>query len=91
MLDDFKELTEREKEVLYYLGTGCSRKDTSKSLHIKKTTVDKHIEAIYKKYDVQDKGGALLFGVYLKALDLNRVIEARLAAKKSKKNNSQSE
>lgn len=78
-----KKLTIREKEVLNGLGEGGTRRNVAKSLNIEKTTVDKHIEAIYEKYDVHEKSGAILFGLHFNDLDLNSLIKARLTKRKT--------
>lgn len=76
-----KKLTAREREVLTSIGQGGTRANVAESLYIEKTTVDKHMEAIYEKYDVNEKSGAILFGLHFKDLDLNNLIEARLMKK----------
>lgn len=70
-------LTMREQEVLSYMGKSFDRRAIAKELQIEKTTVDKHIEAIYRKFNVKDKVGATIFGIYFKILDLDRLIKER--------------
>ena len=70
-------LTMREQEVLSYMGKSFDRRAIAKELQIEKTTVDKHIEAIYRKLNVKDKVGATIFGIYFKILDLECLIKER--------------
>lgn len=76
-----KELTEREKEVLISLGEGHSRYDIAKSLNIEKTTVDKHVEAIFRKFGVQEKVGATVMGIYYEHLDIETLAKVFLNKK----------
>jgi ATP/maltotriose-dependent transcriptional regulator MalT len=53
-------LTERESEILYYLGIGCSNTDIGEKLFISENTVKFHIKNIYLKLDVKNRIQALL-------------------------------
>ncbi len=79
-----EELTAREKEVLNSMGCGGTREYIAGLLNIEKTTVDKHIEAIYRKYDVHERSEAILFGLYYNDLDLNNLIKFRSTENKIK-------
>jgi len=53
-------LTERESEILYYLGIGCSNTIIAEKLFISDNTVKFHIKNIYLKLDVKNRIQALL-------------------------------
>jgi ATP/maltotriose-dependent transcriptional regulator MalT len=53
-------LTERESEIIYYLGQGCSNAHIADKLHISLNTVKFHIKNIYLKLDVKNRIQALL-------------------------------
>jgi ATP/maltotriose-dependent transcriptional regulator MalT len=53
-------LTERESEILYYLGNGCSNNLIGEKLFISENTVKFHIKNIYLKLDVKNRIQALL-------------------------------
>jgi len=53
-------LTERESEILYYLGIGCSNTDIAEKLFVSENTVKFHIKNIYLKLDVKNRIQALL-------------------------------
>lgn len=72
------DLTEREKEVLIGISVAGTRKAVAKLLNIEKTTVDKHVEAIFRKFGVHEMRSAIVFGLYYKILDLNNLVKALL-------------
>lgn len=53
-------LTDRESEILYYLGTGFSNTSIAEKLFISENTVKFHIKNIYLKLDVKNRIQALL-------------------------------
>jgi len=53
-------LTDRESEILYYLGRGCSNTTIGEKLFISENTVKFHIKNIYLKLDVKNRIQALL-------------------------------
>lgn len=55
-------LSERERQVLRLLAEGASNKDISSTLHISVKTLDKHLERIYQKLDVDSRPKAVLWG-----------------------------
>lgn len=61
-------LTEREKNVLYYLAIGYKNEEIGKALHISVHTVKAHLEAIYEKLGVTNRVQAAM-----KAAKLNFV------------------
>lgn len=52
-------ISERQAEVLYWVGEGKSNADIATILDIAKRTVDKHLEAIYAKLQVENRTAAL--------------------------------
>lgn len=75
------ELTNREKQVLNSIGEGKSRNNIADILNIEKSTVNKHIEAVFKKLGTQEKVGATILGIYYKHLDFNNLVKVHLAKK----------
>lgn len=53
------ELTEREKQVLYYANQGLRNKEVANLLFISPGTVKKHLDNIFKKLQVSNKIEAL--------------------------------
>ena len=53
-------LTQRESEILYYLGRGCTNNAIAEKLFISKNTVKYHIKNIYIKLDVKNRVEALI-------------------------------
>lgn len=52
-------ISERQAEVLYWVGEGKSNADIATILDISKRTVDKHLEAIYARLHVDNRTAAL--------------------------------
>ncbi|WP_256236758.1 response regulator transcription factor [Bacillus sp. EB600] len=59
----FKELTERELEVLVQLGHGCSNKEIADKLFITEGTVKNHVSNIISKLELRDRTQAAIFAV----------------------------
>lgn len=59
-------LTEREREVLYYMAAGLSNKEIGEKLHISSTTVKTHALNLYGKLEVNTRVQAVI-----KARELN--------------------
>lgn len=57
-------ITEREADVLYWLSKGKSNWDIATILSIKPRTINKHLEQIFKKLDVDNRTTAA--GIALK-------------------------
>lgn len=55
-------LSDREKQVLRLLVEGVSNKDIASELNITSKTLDKHLEKIYQKLDVDSRPKAVLWG-----------------------------
>lgn len=58
-------LTEREKEVLFLLVTGCSNKVLAERLFVSAATIKTHTLNIYQKMDVANRTSAILKAVEL--------------------------
>jgi len=56
-------LTQRESEVLALLVAGHSNRAIASTLVIAEDTVKTHIRSLYRKIDVQDRGGAIAFAL----------------------------
>lgn len=48
-------LTRREREILYYVSLGHSKKEISKTLHISVKTVDRHTANLMQKLGIHDR------------------------------------
>jgi DNA-binding NarL/FixJ family response regulator len=57
------QLTNREKEVLRFLGCGFNNKEVSAKLYISEGTVKNHISSILKKLEIRDRTQAALFAL----------------------------
>jgi len=56
-------LTQRESEVLALLVAGHSNRAIASTLVVTEDTVKTHIRSLYRKLDVQDRGGAIAFAL----------------------------
>lgn len=56
-------LTQRESEVLALLVSGHSNRAIASTLVVSDDTVKTHIRSLYRKLDVQDRGGAIAFAL----------------------------
>ena len=59
--DELKELTQREKEVLFEIGKGLSNTQIPESLYISENTVKKHISSIFSKLGLSHRLEAAVF------------------------------
>lgn len=59
----FCDLTEREKEVLYYLSNGYTNKEISEEIYISEKTVKNYVTSIYSKINVTNRVKAALFAI----------------------------
>ncbi|MEG2618871.1 MAG: response regulator transcription factor [Bacilli bacterium] len=60
-LEDRKELTKREKEILICISRGRSNHEISEELHITEHTVKKHASNIFEKLSLRDRIHAALY------------------------------
>ncbi|NLE90024.1 MAG: response regulator transcription factor [Dehalococcoidales bacterium] len=59
-IDIWQRLTQREKEVLNLIGTGCENREIARVLNIEEKTVKNHINSIYSKLGVNTRQEAVL-------------------------------
>jgi DNA-binding NarL/FixJ family response regulator len=57
----FDELTEREREILRYLGQGASNREISEQLFITEGTVKNHVSNILSKLNLRDRTQAAIY------------------------------
>ena len=67
-------LTEREKNVLYYLAQGMTNEDIAQKLHVSVHTVKAHLEAVYDKLSVVNRVQAAIKAVVLGIIDLSTLV-----------------
>lgn len=65
-------LTVREYQVLILLGEGLVKREIAKELGIGYTTVDSHVQRIYKKFGVANAPKAITVGYQTGVLCLKR-------------------
>jgi DNA-binding NarL/FixJ family response regulator len=56
-------LTQRESEVLALLVSGHSNRAIASTLVVSEDTIKTHIRSLYRKLEVQDRGGAIAFAL----------------------------
>jgi len=59
-VDDSESLTEREREVLRLLASGCSNREIAHALRVVEGTVKNHVSSILSKMGVRDRTRAVL-------------------------------
>ena len=67
-------LTERERNVLFYLTSGLKNEEISKILNISVHTTKAHLEAIYEKLEVTNRVQATIKAIKLGLIDINAII-----------------
>ena len=67
-------LTERERNVLFYLAQGLTNEVIADKLHISVHTVKAHLEAIYEKLEVSNRVQASMKAVVLGVIELNSLV-----------------
>lgn len=63
-LQDLLGLTERESEVLYWIGQGKTNKEIGEILTMSPRTVNKHLEQIFKKLKVENRTAAAAIAIH---------------------------
>lgn len=63
--NETNDLTPKETEILSLIMTGASTHEMAKILFSCESTVKTHIQKIYKKLDVHNRGGAATAGAHL--------------------------
>lgn len=53
--DPLDDITQREREVLYWLANGCTNKEISKKMFLSEKTIKNHVSHILKKLDLADR------------------------------------
>ncbi len=56
-------VTERESEVLFWIGKGKTNKDIGEILSMSPRTVNKHLDQIYKKLHVENRTSAATIAI----------------------------
>jgi len=67
-------LTERERNVLYYLALGYKNNEIGKLLNISVHTVKAHLETIYEKFGVTNRVQAVIKGLQYECFDVTELI-----------------
>lgn len=61
--DAFKDLTEREKEILRFISQGLSNKEIAQKLYLSDKTIRNTITSIFKKIKVKDRVQATIYAI----------------------------
>ena len=61
--DAFKDLTDREKEILRYISQGLSNKEIATKLYLSDKTIRNTITSIFKKINVKDRVQATIYAI----------------------------
>lgn len=61
--DAFKDLTDREKEILKYISQGLSNKEIANKLYLSDKTIRNTITSIFKKINVKDRVQATIYAI----------------------------
>ena len=67
-------LTEREKNVLFYLVKGFTNDEIADKLHVSVHTVKAHLEAIYEKMSVSNRVQAAMKAVALGLINVDAFV-----------------
>ena len=67
-------LTERELQVLRLLANGYKNKEISLMLNISVHTTKAHLEAIYEKFNIDNRLQAAVMGIKLGLIDTNEIL-----------------
>jgi DNA-binding NarL/FixJ family response regulator len=67
--DKNSELTDREKQVLHQIVEGKTNQEIGYQLSISQKTVEKHLEAIFSKFNVNSRVEAAVLAVRMKLFD----------------------
>ena len=67
-------LTERERNVLFYLAQGYKNNEIGKELHISVHTVKAHLETIYEKLGVVNRVQAVIRALQLHCIDVAELV-----------------
>lgn len=67
-------LTQRERNVLYYLALGFKNNQIAESLNISVHTVKAHLETIYYKLKVTNRVQAVIKAIKLNCIDIRELV-----------------
>ena len=67
-------LTERERNVLYYLALGYNNSEIGKTLNISVHTVKAHLETIYEKFGVTNRVQAVIKGLQTECINMAEIM-----------------
>jgi len=68
-------LTERERNVLYYLAQGYKNNEIGVELNISVHTVKAHLETIYDKLGATNRVQAVIKALQLKCIDMTELVK----------------
>ncbi len=68
------ELTERERNVLYYLAQGYKNNEIGAVLNISVHTVKAHLEMIYEKLGATNRVQAVIKGLQMHCIDVKELV-----------------
>lgn len=67
-------LTERERNVLFYLAQGYKNNEIGKALNISVHTVKAHLETIYEKLGANNRVQAVIKALKLECIDVTELV-----------------
>ena len=68
------DLTERERNVLFYLAQGYNNNEIGNILNISVHTVKAHLETIYEKFSVNNRVQAVIKGLQMHCIDVKELV-----------------
>lgn len=79
MFDEAWNLSSRQKDVLFYIGEGCTNNQIADKLVITKRTVESHLVSIYTKLNVKNRlEASVVYLNYRKKSNLNLNLNVNL-------------
>lgn len=63
-------LTDREREVLFWITEGKSNRDIAVILDLSPRTIEKHAERVFKKLGVETRTAAMLYGLEIQSKEI---------------------
>lgn len=67
-------LTDRERDVLYYLALGYKNNEIANCLNISVHTVKAHLETIYDKFGVTNRVQASMKAINMNFIDIKELV-----------------
>jgi DNA-binding NarL/FixJ family response regulator len=68
-IDEFSQLTRREREILGYIAEGYTSPQIAKMLFISKKTVENHRANIMEKLNIHDTAGLVRYAIKIKLVE----------------------